>query len=160
MRRVVIFVFCVLLIPAFARSQDGASKFSPAVRAFIREDASTVALTHVRTIDGTGAAARTDQTVVISNGKISAMGPSDSTKAPAGAKILDLSGRSVIPGLVGMHDHMYYPSPGRSLALYPEHGSSFSRLYLAGGVTSIRTAGSVETYTDLELKQMIDAGNF
>ena len=158
MHKVVISVFCLLLIPAFATPQDANSKFSPAVRAFIREDVPVIALTHVRVIDGTGAGARSDQTLVISNGKISAMGPADSTKPPAGAKILDLSGRSVIPGLVGMHDHMYYPSPGHSLALYPEHASSFPRLYLAGGVTSIRTTGSVEPYTDLELKLAIDEG--
>src|SRR4029077_4765841 len=81
-----------------------------------------------------------------------------STKIPDGTKTLDLTDRTVIPGLVGMHDHMYHPSPGRSLPLYPEHASSFPRLYLAGGVTSIRTTGSIETYTDLELKLAIDQG--
>jgi len=64
----------------------------------------------------------------------------------------------LIPGLIGMHDHMYYPAPGSGPGLYPEHAASFPLLYLAGGLTSIRTAGSVETYTDLELKQAIDEG--
>jgi len=115
-------------------------------------------LTHARVIDGTGAASRADQTLVISHGQIVALGPAETTKPPADAKVLDLTGRSVIPGLVGMHDHMYYPSPGGSLPLYPEHASSFPRLYLAGGVTSVRTTGSVEPYADLEMKLAIDEG--
>jgi imidazolonepropionase-like amidohydrolase len=71
---------------------------------------------------------------------------------------MDLAGSTAIPGLVGMHDHMYYPSPGKGPRLYPEHAASFPRLYLAGGVTSIRTTGSVEPYTDLEVKKLIDGG--
>jgi imidazolonepropionase-like amidohydrolase len=158
MRKIVIYLFCLLIVPRIAAPQAASSKISADLRPFVREDAPVIALTHVRVIDGTGSAARADQTLVISGGKIVAIGPADATKAPAGAKILDLTGRSVIPGLFGMHDHMYYPSPGRSVPLYPEHASSFPRLYLAGGVTSIRTTGSVETYTDLELKRAIDEG--
>ena len=150
-------VLCFLLLPSVAWSQ-AASRLSPRVRPFVREDAPRIALTHVRVIDGTGAAARADQTLLIEDGKIAAMGDAASTKIPDGTKTLDLTARTVIPGLVGMHDHMYYPSPGRSLPLYPEHASSFPRLYLAGGVTSIRTTGSIETYTGLELKLAIDQG--
>jgi len=57
-----------------------------------------------------------------------------------------------------MHDHLYYPAPGRNVAMYPEHAWSFPRLYLAAGVTTIRTTGSVEPYTDLELKKDTDEG--
>lgn len=124
----------------------------------MKEDAPLLALTHVRVIDGTGAAPRAEQTLVIGDGKIAALGDAASTKVPEGAKVLDLSRHTIIPGLVGMHDHMYYPSPGGAPPLYPEHGASFPRLYLAGGVTSIRTTGSVEPYTDLELKRDIDEG--
>jgi len=124
----------------------------------VKEDAPAIALTHVRVIDGTGTAPRADQTLVIRDGKIAALGDAASTKIPEGAKVLDLTGRTVIPGLVGMHDHMYYPAPGGPPPLYPEHAASFPRLYLAGGVTSIRTTGSVEPYADLELKRAIDDG--
>src|SRR5258707_6670551 len=150
-------LLCFILLPSLVWSQ-AASKLSPRVRPFVREDAPRIALTHVRVIDGTGAAARADQTLLIEDGKIAAIGDAATTKIPDGTKTLDLTARTVIPGLVGMHDHMYYPSSGRSLALYPEHASSFPRLYLAGGVTSIRTTGSIETYTDLELKSAIDQG--
>jgi imidazolonepropionase-like amidohydrolase len=156
MRKIAIGVLCLPLLPLLSSSQTKV-KLLPEVRAFVKEDAPLVALAHVRVMDGTGAAARADQTVVIAEGKIAALGDAAATKIPEGAKVLDLSGYTVIPGLVGMHDHMYYPAPGRP-PLYPEHAASFPRLYLAGGVTSIRTTGSVETYTDLELKRAIDEG--
>jgi imidazolonepropionase-like amidohydrolase len=146
-----------LALPAFCWPQAG-SKLTPEVRAFVKEDAPVLALTHVRIIDGTGAAPRADQTLVIRDGKIATLGEAANTKIPEGAKILNLSGRTIIPGLVGMHDHMYYPAPGGPPALYPEHAASFPRLYLAGGVTSIRTTGSIEPYADLELKRSIDDG--
>ncbi len=157
MRKIALAVSYCLLLPSLCWSQ-APPKLSPEVRAFVKEDAPVVALTHVRVIDGTGTVPRTDQTLVIANGKITAMGDAASTKIPEGAKVLDLTGYTVIPGLVGMHDHMYYPAPGGPPALYPEHAASFPRLYLAGGVTSIRTTGSVEPYSDLELKRAIDEG--
>jgi imidazolonepropionase-like amidohydrolase len=158
MRKTGFTALCLLLLGPLGRTQ-GNPQLSSAVTPFVKEDASVIALTHVRVIDGTGAAARADQTLVIANGKIAALGDNASTKIPGGAKVLDLSGRSVIPGLVGMHDHMFYPAPLGGLPMYPEHASSFPRLYLAGGVTSIRTTGSVEPYTDLQLKDAIDKGN-
>jgi imidazolonepropionase-like amidohydrolase len=156
MREIAIAVLCSLLLPLLASSQTK-GKLSQEVRAFVKEDAPVVALAHVRVIDGTGAAPQADQTLIIAVGKIAALGAAATTKIPDGAKVLDLSGYTVIPGLVGMHDHMYYPAPGGP-PLYPEHAASFPRLYLAGGVTSIRTTGSVEPYTDLELKRAIDEG--
>lgn len=123
-----------------------------------------VALEHVRVIDGTGAAAVADQTVVIEDGKIREIGKSGSVSVPSGARTLDLTGRSIIPGLVGMHDHLFYPAASGQTpvagapALYGEMGFSFPRLYLASGVTSLRTTGSLETYTDLALKKLIDTG--
>ncbi len=157
MRKIALAVSCCLLLSSLCWSQ-APPKLSPEVRSFVKEDVPVVALTHVRVIDGTGAVPRADQTLVIANGKITAMGDAASTKIPEGAKVLDLKGYTVIPGLVGMHDHMYYPAPGGPPALYPEHAASFPRLYLAGGVTSIRTTGSVEPYSDLELKRAIDEG--
>jgi imidazolonepropionase-like amidohydrolase len=134
------------------------------IRALIRVDAPVVVLRHVRVIDGTGSPAKDDQTIVISEGKIRAVGPA-STAAPEGATELDLSGRSVLPGLVGMHDHLFYPAPSSpatpadgSLALYHAMGFSFPRLYLACGVTTIRTTGSIEPQTDIELAKAVEAG--
>lgn len=156
MQRMSLLALCLLALPALCSPQV-ASNLAPEVRAFVKEDAPVIALTHVRVIDGTGAAPREDQTLVIRDGKIAALGNAASTKIPEGAKVLDLSGRTVIPGLVGMHDHMFYPAPGLP-PLYPEHAASFPRLYLAGGVTTIRTTGSVDPYADIELKRAVDGG--
>jgi imidazolonepropionase-like amidohydrolase len=157
MRKSALTLLYALLLPCLSWSQTS-SKLSAQVRAFVKEDAPVIALTHVRVIDGTGAAAREDQTLVIADGKIAALGDAAAAKVPGGAQVLDLKGHTVIPGLVGMHDHMYYPSAGGPPPLYPEHAGSFPRLYLAGGVTSIRTTGSIEPYADLELKHAIDEG--
>jgi imidazolonepropionase-like amidohydrolase len=140
------------------------SALSQVTRSFVSVDSPVVALTHIRVIDGTGGPAAADQTILIENGTIREIGAASSLSAPAGARILDLSGHSVIPGLVGMHDHLFYPAasgqgpiPGAP-ALYGEMGFSFPRLYLAGGVTSLRTTGSLEPYTDLAIKKLIDTG--
>lgn len=124
---------------------------------FIRTEAPVIALTRVRVIDGTGAAAREDQTIVIVNGKIQSVGPSSSASVPANAQVHDLNGYTVLPGLVGMHNHMFFPMGG-SPPMYSNMGISFPRLYLALGVTTIRTTGSVVPYTDLEIKKLIDSG--
>src|SRR5690349_4276848 len=153
--RILTLLSAALPVLLFAQS---ASHVNPRLKAFVREDAPTIVLTHVRVIDGTGSAARSDQSVVIRDGKIVAVLDAASVKTPDGARVVDLTGRTLIPGLVGMHDHMYYPAPLGPPAMYPEHATSFPRLYLAGGVTTIRTTGSVEPYTDLELKKAIDAG--
>jgi imidazolonepropionase-like amidohydrolase len=118
-------------------------------------NAPVIALTHVRVIDGTGAAAREDQTIILSKGKIESEGDASAANVPKVAQVLDLHGYSVIPGLVGMHDHMFYPMGN---GVFGEMAFSFPRLYLAGGVTTVRTTGALEPYADLELKKSIDAG--
>jgi imidazolonepropionase-like amidohydrolase len=132
-----------------------AQTLSPQVRGFVKVDSPLVALAHVRVIDGTGAATREDQTVVISQGKIQSVSDAASANVPKDAQVLDLHGYSVIPGLVGMHDHMFYPMGN---AIFGEMAFSFPRLYLGCGVTTIRTTGALEPYTDLELKKQIDQG--
>jgi cytosine/adenosine deaminase-related metal-dependent hydrolase len=134
---------------------------------FVSVDARVFVLNHVRVIDGTGAAEREDQAVVIANGKIQSIGPAASIQIPQGAQQMDRSGYTVIPGLVGMHDHLYYSNsiavqfaggrinePGLFIAEIPY---TAPRLYLAAGVTTMRTTGSVEPYTDLKVKNRVDA---
>lgn len=139
-----------------------------AVQPFVKVDAPVVALLHVRVIDGTGAPARANQTLLIEHGRIAAVG-ADGLPIPADAKRIDLSGHTVFPGLVGMHDHLFYiarPNPGVQDGklhtdppmILPEMTYSAPRLYLAMGVTTLRTTGSVEPYTDLNLKHAIDQG--
>ena len=141
---------------AQARAAAQARTISNAVRQFVSVDAPVVALTNVRVIDGTGTPARDGQTVVIEGGTIRAVGPARSVTIPAGAQVIDLAGHTVIPGLVGMHDHMYYSSPvSGSMKMMP---FSYPKLFLATGVTTIRTTGSVDPYQEINLKASINAG--
>jgi imidazolonepropionase-like amidohydrolase len=151
-----------IVAPSFCSAQD-ATTLSPEARKFVRVADPVVALTHVRVIDGNGAAPLEDQTVVIERGRITALGSSANSSVPAGAKVIDLRDFTLIPGLVGMHEHMFYPSGGPmaesgGALWYNELGFSAPRLYLACGLTSIRTAGSMEPYADLTLKKWIDEG--
>jgi len=138
---------------------------SAEVRKFIKVDAPLLALTHVRVIDGTGAPAREDRTVILRGGRIDAILDSAATP-PNGAQVLDLQGRTLMPGLVGMHNHLMYtasinldeddkiPPPGFFVT---EIAFSAPRMYLAAGVTTMRTTGSIEPYTDLNIRRLVDA---
>lgn len=134
--------------------QDRPALANP-VRAFVSIDAPVVALTHARVIDGSGSAPSEDQTLIIRDGRIAEIANTASTAPPAGATIVDLTGKSVIPGLVMVHEHLYYPTGPQ---VYGQLGQSFTRLYLAGGVTTMRTGGNVNGFMDLKLKRLIDAG--
>jgi imidazolonepropionase-like amidohydrolase len=125
------------------------------VRQFLAFDAPAVALVNVRIIDGSGGPAREGQTVVIQSDRITAVGDAKAIAPPAGAKVLDLEGRTVLPGLVGMHDHLFYEVAGGTV--YPSQ-ESFAMLYLAAGVTTIRTAGAIDFRGDLRIKRLIDEG--
>ena len=129
-------------------------ELSAQARAFVSVEPGAIALTHVRVIDGTGAPAREDQNVLIgADGRIAAIGPAASTPPPAGARVIDLAGHSVLPGWVGMHEHLFYTATvdaqGEPAFLQMSH--SFPLLYLASGATTIRTAGSVQGQTDINL---------
>ena len=139
----------------FAAAQGTRPALSNAVRQYVAIDTAIVALTHARVIDGTGAPARDDQTLIIRDGQIASIADARNATIPAGAQVLDLTGKSVIPGLVMVHEHLYYPTgPG----VYGNLTESFTRLYLAGGVTSMRTGGNMNGYGELAIKQSIDRG--
>ena len=158
---------CLMVLGlGFAPLSPGAEPSDNAAYLSIR--ATSVALRHVEIIDGTGAAPRTDQTVVITDGRIAAVGPAASTAIPSGALVRDYPGYSLLPGLVGMHDHLFYTasrdtqrnSPGGMEPGFVVNEIPYSapRLYLAAGVTTLRTTGSIEPYTDLKVRSRIEAG--
>ena len=136
------------------------------VQSYITVSTPRVVLAHVRVIDGAGHPAADDRNVVIERGKITAIAAGADVAPSDGTTVLDLHGASVMPGLVGMHDHLFYiarPNYDEDWnweqpLIVPEMMFSAPRLYLAAGVTTMRTTGSVEPYTDLNIKQEIDAG--
>lgn len=148
---------CALLVASTAASSRaaGQSTLSDTTRAYVSVSEPVVALVHVTVIDGTGAAPRPDQTVVIRDGRIAAVGPAGSVAVPTGARTMDLTGHTVIPGLVGMHDHLFYTAAGGRRALLWFTGP---RLYLGSGVTTIRTTGAMAPYADINTKHEVDNG--
>jgi len=141
---------------------------SQEVLQYVRVQTPTIVLSHVRVIDGTGSAAVENRNIVIENGRIARIEAAADIVAAAGTTVLDLPGYTVIPGIVGMHNHLYYIArpnmqagkdpPFEAPVLAPQMTFSAPRLYLASGVTTMRTTGSVEPYADLNLRDQIDSG--
>lgn len=152
-RLVPVAVALAIVAPLHAQSYD---KLAPAARAYVSVADPVVALVNVQVVDGLGNAPASGQTVLIENGVIKAVGPSASVKAPAGARVLDLGGHTVIPGFVGLHDHTFYTTSARGSQM----NFTGPLLYLGGGVTTIRTTGSREPYAELNLKRGIEKGSF
>ena len=145
-------LLAALLAPALLPAQR--PTIGGPVRQFVTVDAPVVALRNVRVIDGTGAPAQTNQTIVVRDGVITAVGPMANVAVPDGAQLLDLTGKTVMPGLVMVHEHLFYPVG--TAPVYAEQLYSFPRLYLGGGVTTMRTGGSMVPYADLNLRKYID----
>lgn len=149
-------VFCALLAGALVSAGRAANP--PRDPALSVSDP-VIALVHARVVDGLGHAPRENQTLVIRDGKIAAVGADAEISVPAGAAVRDLTGKTLLPGFVLVHEHLYYSifAPGGPFHIN-EMEHSFPRLYLASGITSMRTGGSIEPYTDRNLKHLIDSG--
>jgi imidazolonepropionase-like amidohydrolase len=146
-------VVASLFLPIALGAQSGAS-LSESVRQYVTVPEATVALTNVRVVDGTGAPPLEDHTIVIENGRIASVMPAAQARVPAGARTMRLAGHTVLPGLVGMHNHTFYTTRGRSVQLQ----FSAPRLYLANGVTTGRTTGGTSPYHEINMKRAIDRG--
>jgi imidazolonepropionase-like amidohydrolase len=144
-----------LALSALPLSGQRASDLSDQVRRFVSVDAETIAITNVTLVDGTGAPARDGMTVVVEDGRIAVVGATRSTTVPDGAEVIDGTGHTLTPGWVMLHEHMFYPSGG---GRYNTNETSFPPLYLAGGATTIRTGGSLDPYTDLSTRELIEEG--
>ena len=154
MRTICALATAVVFVVPSAGAQR-ASALGERVRPFVSVSEPVVALTHVQVIDGTGAAPKADQTVVIRDGRIAEVGAAASVVVPAGARVMDLAGHTVIPGLIGVHDHLFYTAAGGRAV---QMGYTGPRLYLASGVTTIRTTGGRSPYAEINTKAMVDSG--
>lgn len=149
------FIACFFATPVFSQI-----KFSDETKKYIEYNDPVTVFKNALLLDGKGNAAKSNQTVIISNGKISWVGDDAKAVTPQGANIIDLNGKTLMPGLVMLHEHMYISAhdiPARYLHL-KQLPFSFPRLYLAAGATTIRTCGSVEPYSDIRIKNDIDLG--
>jgi imidazolonepropionase-like amidohydrolase len=145
----------IFVLMQIAELSADTPKFSRETKRYIIHDSPVIALKNVNVITGNGSPAKPDQTVLIEGGRIGRIGDASSIQIPEEAEILDLTGKSLLPGFIMFHEHMFYPA---GQGHYNEQPYSFPRLYLAGGVTTMRTAGSMEPYTDLNIKKAIETG--
>ena len=149
-------IIAQLAAPFATLSAQAATSLSQQTRQYVSVSEPVIALTNVTVIDGTGSAPKPNQTVVIQNGRIADVGAASTVKVPAGARTMDLAGSTVIPGIVGMHDHLFYTAAGGRAAQMSFTGP---RLYLGSGVTTIRTTGGRAPYAEINTKESIDSGN-
>ena len=113
--------------------------------------------------DGTGETLRRNVTLIVRDGRIAEMGPN--VQAPAGARVVDLSDWTVLPGLIDMHTHITGdPSDGfagGALREYPGYaalvGAKNARVTLLAGFTAVRNAGADE-FADIALRDAVENG--
>lgn len=150
-----IILFYFFTAPAFSQI-----KFSDETKKYIEYNDSIIVFKNGLLVDGKGNAAKPHQTVIISSGKINWIGDDAKAVTPKGASIIDLNGKTIMPGLVMLHEHLYISAPDISTRYLhlKQLPFSFPRLYLAAGATTIRTCGSVEPYSDIRIKKDIDMG--
>ena len=146
MKRTFLALTLCLLLAGSSNAQDWSTNFAD----YLAVDAPLVAIENVTIIDGTGAGAIAGQTVVIRDGMIESVGMGT---APDGAYLIDGSGKTLIPGMVGLHNHTFYTTSQRRVQL----NFSAPRMYLASGVTTIRTTGSYAPYSELGLKRSVNS---
>jgi enamidase len=128
---------------------------SAAVRDFVAIESAHIHIRDVTLIDGTGGPARQRMSVVVRDGRIERVAPTAEVGDVPGAAVVEGSGHTLIPGLVMLHEHLFYPS---GELRYNTNEVSFPPLYLAGGVTTMRTGGSLDTYTDLRVRRHVEEG--
>lgn len=141
-------------LPLHASAQTYEDLSDP-VREFVSVSANHIVIRDVNLIDGSGGPARSGMSIEVRDGRIVSVGTAAEVGVPVGAEVVDGQGQTAIPGLVMLHEHLFYPS---GQARYNTNEISFPPLYLAGGVTMMRTGGSVDTYTDLRVAQHVEEG--
>ncbi len=112
-------------------------------------------LTHAIVIDGTGAEPIEDGTVVIRQEKIVAVGSADTVSFPSDARVIDVDGKTVMPGLADMHVHLVGGWDGEAVDMLGYRRYLNSLLY--AGVTTVLDTANVEPYI-LQMRQEIEAG--
>ena len=118
------------------------------VQSYLKVNDSIIALTETKVIDGTGGPVKENQTILIEGNKITEVGK---ISIPENAKIINCKGKTIIPGIVGTHNHTHMP--GIPILHY-----SFPRLYLGSGVTTIQTTGAAAPYVEKNIANRIEAG--
>lgn len=144
---IVYLLCCLFLIMASTEAQRKSK--------FVAFNQSDICLQNARVIDVVKGTVLENYSVIISNGKITSMGQTGYLAVPKNIRVIDVAGKTIMPGLVMLHEHMNYNT---GAAVWQFQPVSFPKLYLAAGVTTLRTAGAENPMYDLNLKRQIDSG--
>jgi len=118
---------------------------------YVKYNSKIIALTNATVFDGNGSSVKKNQTLVIVNGYFQSIGQDSIINIPENATVINLEGKTIVPGIVGVHNHLHIPH-------FPFIGKEASKLYLASGVTTIQTCGSASPQKEIELSEKIKNG--
>jgi imidazolonepropionase-like amidohydrolase len=149
---IVFFLVCIVSPCLFGQN------FSDNSKRFISFQEQSFAINNVILLDGKGSSPQTSMTVVVKNGKIIDVGAASKVVIPTGSRIIDGKGKTLLPGFVMLHEHIFYTKLFENEFNVVNMTNTFPRMYLAGGVTTMRTAGSVSPNTDLNIDRLIKEG--
>lgn len=155
-------LLCFLLLNLISDYCFSQVNFSEETKKYIEYNSPITVFKNALVIDGLGNSSKPNQTLIIQNGIIEWVGDNKKVEIPKNSNVINLAGKALMPGLVMLHEHMYMPAPSLENRYYnvSQQPVSFPRLYLASGVTTLRTAGNVEPYSDISIKRDIDSGKF
>ena len=131
---------------------------SKQVTDYIAIQDSIIAIKNVTLIDGNGKEVKYNQDILIEGDRIVSIRPAHSKRIPQRASVIDGTGKTVIPGLIMMHEHLFHAKPFYGSFKIVQMPLTFPQMYLAGGVTTMRTAGGFEVNSDLNIKNLIETG--
>jgi imidazolonepropionase-like amidohydrolase len=148
-------VFAACLLMGAQAGAQRAEKFSKTHKSFITADQPIILVKDARLLDGVHWRAIEHQDMLIRDGRVASIGAK--IEPPAGAKIIVAAGRTLMPGLVMVHEHlMTMTDVGGRAVLYAS--PYVPQVMLAYGTTTARTAGGFDLEGDLAVKRQIDSG--
>lgn len=150
-------ILILILVCIVAQISYGQT-FSKQVTDYIAIQDSTVLIKNVTLIDGSGGEVKYNQDILLINDRIVDIGQLTEINIPEGASVIDGKGKTVIPGLIMMHEHLFHAKPFFGSYKIVQMAHTFPQMYLAGGVTTMRTAGGIEVNADLNIKNLIETG--
>lgn len=147
--------FAAGLLLATEAAAQRADAYSKTVKAFVTADQPVILIKDARLLDGVHWRAVEHQDMLVRDGRIAAIG--GTIAAPAGAKVIDAHGETLMPGLVLVHEHLMAGAPvGDRVGFFSSPYEP--QVMLAYGTTTARTAGGADMEGDLWLKQQIEGG--
>jgi imidazolonepropionase-like amidohydrolase len=151
---------CLIGLAAGHANAQRAAEFHQRVKQYVVHDAPTIRIDDVRVVDGTGAPAKTGQSILMRDGRIVRIGPVESLAKESADVVIEGKGRTVMPGLVMMHEHLLFLDPLVDAPSYVSEPLASPKAYLAWGATTIRTAGTFSGSDDLRVAQLVREGQF